>query len=82
MNLTVTADFACLRFHGLKGGYLRDYEPSELKPWADHIRNMARQDISVYAYFNNDGNSRAPKNARELTQMIHPSLADSVAKVE
>ena len=81
MDLSVTTDFAYLGLHGLKGGCLQDYEPSLMAPWAEHIRSLVQQDISVYAYFNNDGKTRASKNARELTDMIHPDVDNSLAKV-
>ncbi len=70
MDLTVTADFIYLRFHGLEGGAAHDYTREELKPWADHCRGALRQGRTVYAYFNNDWNARAPANARELIRMV------------
>ncbi len=63
-NLTVTADFIYIRFHGLSGGAAHDYIKAELGPWARHIRK--HRDKTVFAYFNNDGNVRAPDNARLL----------------
>jgi uncharacterized protein YecE (DUF72 family) len=68
MNLTTTADFLYLRFHGLTGGAAHDYTRGELEPWAAHIR--AHPDKTVFAYFNNDVNARAPNNARLLMEMV------------
>jgi uncharacterized protein YecE (DUF72 family) len=66
MNLSMTADFVYIRFHGLAGGPHHDYTDAELSPWAHHIRDQAAQGRSVYAYFNNDLNVRAPGNAKQL----------------
>jgi uncharacterized protein YecE (DUF72 family) len=69
-NFSVTADFIYLRFHGLSGGGPHhDYTRAELEPWANHIREQAANGKKVFAYFNNDLNVRAPKNAEMLIQM-------------
>jgi uncharacterized protein YecE (DUF72 family) len=68
MNLTVTADFIYIRFHGLAAGAAHDYTRRELEPWADFIHHQPRR--KVFAYFNNDVNSRAPLNARLLMDMV------------
>src|SRR5262249_16429062 len=70
MNLTLTTDFAYIRFHGLGGGAYHDYTRGELRPWADFARKLLRKRIPVYAYFNNDLNTRAPLNAVALREMI------------
>jgi uncharacterized protein YecE (DUF72 family) len=70
MNLTVTADFVYIRFHGLKGGAYHDYTRTELEPWAKFIRQQARAGRNVYAYFNNDLNVRAPDNAKMLMEIV------------
>lgn len=69
MDLTLTADFTYIRFHGLEGGAAHDYTEAELQPWADHLKLCARQGISAFVYFNNDVNTRAPMNALQLTRM-------------
>ena len=70
MDLTVTADFIYIRFHGLQGGFAHDYTRAELKPWAEHCHAALRKGLEVYAYFNNDANTRAPANAKMLIEMI------------
>jgi uncharacterized protein YecE (DUF72 family) len=70
MNLTVTADFVYIRFHGLENGASHDYTRAELEPWAKFISKQARAGRNVYAYFNNDLNVHAPDNAKMLMQMI------------
>lgn len=60
LNLTVTGNLVYIRFHGLEDGYAHDYTVQELKPWADHCRYALRHGLRVFAYFNNDLNTRAP----------------------
>lgn len=69
-DLTITADFVYIRFHGLEGGAAHDYTRQELKSWAEHCRSALRSGHEVYAYFNNDWNTRAPWNAKTLIDMI------------
>lgn len=68
-DFSVTADFIYLRFHGLAGGARHDYTREELRPWAEHIREQAGAGRTVFAYFNNDLNVRAPNNAKLLTEL-------------
>jgi uncharacterized protein YecE (DUF72 family) len=70
MNLTVTSDIIYVRFHGLEGGAAHDYTRPELQPWADYIAEQAEQGRTLYIYFNNDINVRAPDNAKMLMEMI------------
>ena len=70
MNLTVTSDVIYIRFHGLEGGAAHDYTRAELTPWADYICEQADARRTLYIYFNNDINVRAPDNARMLMEMI------------
>lgn len=75
MNLTVTSGVVYIRFHGLEGGAAHDYSRKELKPWAEHILHQARLQKTVYVYFNNDANVRAPANAKLLMEMTHARTA-------
>lgn len=70
MDLTVTSDIVYIRFHGLEGGAAHDYTRAELAPWARHIRAQADCGRTVFAYFNNDANVRAPGNAKMLREML------------
>jgi uncharacterized protein YecE (DUF72 family) len=70
MNLNLTADFAYIRFHGLENGAAHDYTREELRPWADHCRRCLENGVAVYAYFNNDWNTRAPLNAEVFREMV------------
>ncbi len=69
MNLTVTSDIIYIRFHGLEGGAAHDYSRQELEPWAEYILEQAAEGRTIYVYFNNDVNVRAPDNARMLMHM-------------
>jgi len=80
LNLTTTADFIYIRFHGLEGGFAHDYTRNELKPWADHCREALRNGLNVYAYFNNDANTRAPGNAKMLRAMIESATRPAKSK--
>jgi uncharacterized protein YecE (DUF72 family) len=70
MNRTVTTDFTYIRFHGLEGGARHDYTRPELKPWVEHCGELLRDKMDVFAYFNNDLNTRAPMNAELFRDMI------------
>jgi uncharacterized protein YecE (DUF72 family) len=72
-NFSVTADFVYARFHGLAGGARHDYTAEELEPWADNIRKCAANGKRAFAYFNNDLNVRAPKNAKLLRELCGQS---------
>ena len=70
--LRVTAPFAYIRLHGpddrhLYGG---SYSDESLAWWADRIREWERQGTEVLAYFNNDGDANAVRNARTLKTML------------
>ena len=74
MDFTTTTDFVYIRFHGLEGGAAHDYTREELEPWADYCQTALREGKTVYAYFNNDWNCRAPENARAIMEMTRAEL--------
>jgi uncharacterized protein YecE (DUF72 family) len=65
--LRLTAPFAYVRLHGpadhLYGG---SYSDNDLFWWADRIREWAALGADTFAYFNNDGDANAVRNARTL----------------
>ena len=65
-DLTMTGDFAYVRFHGLGGGYAHDYTEAELRPWVRYLLDAGEG----FAFFNNDGDARAPKNAAEFAEIV------------
>jgi uncharacterized protein YecE (DUF72 family) len=67
-ELVKTADDIYLRFHGTTRWYRHDYTTEELAVWAERIRASGAK--RVWAYFNNDREGFAIKNARELIRML------------
>ena len=63
----VTGRLAYIRFHGPG-----DYPASALRRWAERLAGIDRD---VYAYFNNDAEGRAIRNARELIAMLPAARA-------
>jgi uncharacterized protein YecE (DUF72 family) len=70
--LRVTTDFAYLRLHGPDHHHLYagSYSDTDLAWWADRIREWQASGRDVYAYFNNDGDANAVRNARTLQGLL------------
>ena len=67
-ELVTTAEDIYIRFHGTKNWYRHDYSRDELKLWADRIRDG--KPARVWAYFNNDREAYAIKNARAFLRLL------------
>jgi len=67
-ELIKTADDIYIRFHGTKQWYRHDYTKEELAIWAKRINDSGAK--TVWAYFNNDRNGYAIKNARVLSRLF------------
>jgi uncharacterized protein YecE (DUF72 family) len=70
--LRATANLVYVRLHGpdpdhLYGG---SYSHDDLAWWAERIREWERSGHEVYAYFNNDGEGNAVRNAWTLKGML------------
>jgi uncharacterized protein YecE (DUF72 family) len=65
-ELVKTADDVYIRFHGTKLWYRHDYTKDELAVWTKRIADSGA--TNVWAYFNNDREGFAIKNARQLTK--------------
>jgi uncharacterized protein YecE (DUF72 family) len=65
----MTADFVFVRRHGPQGLYSSDYSDAMLQEDADRIRSWRSSGYDVYAYFNNDVQGFAVKNALTLKGM-------------
>ncbi|HWU50034.1 MAG TPA: DUF72 domain-containing protein [Asticcacaulis sp.] len=63
-----TADETYVRFHGPERWYRYDYSDAELADWAQRIRSSGAR--RVWAYFNNDYNAYAIKNAQTLREIL------------
>ena len=67
-ELIKTADDIYIRFHGIKNWYRHDYSTAELAVWTKRIEESGAK--TVWAYFNNDRNGYAIKNARALMRLL------------
>lgn len=70
--LRTTAPFVYVRLHGpdphhLYGG---SYDEDSLHWWADRIREWESSGREVFAYFNNDGEGNAVRNAGRLREIL------------
>ena len=62
----LTASWVYARFHGAGHGL---YGVSRLRPWAAHMRRWHRDGRPVFAYFNNDWQQYALRDARTLMRL-------------
>jgi uncharacterized protein YecE (DUF72 family) len=67
--LELTADWTFIRFHHGRRGRNGNYSTAELETWKRRITAW-RSRAEVYAYFNNDWQGFAPRNARWLAQRL------------
>jgi uncharacterized protein YecE (DUF72 family) len=67
-ELVKTTDEVYIRFHGTKQWYRHHYTEEELAAWATRIHKSKPR--RVWAYFNNDYEANAVKNARELLGLL------------
>jgi uncharacterized protein YecE (DUF72 family) len=67
-ELIKTADDVYIRFHGTKLWYRHDYTKEELNIWVRRFEASGAK--TIWAYFNNDRDGYAIKNARALSRML------------
>jgi uncharacterized protein YecE (DUF72 family) len=65
----LTAGWTLIRFHHGQRGRRGNYSEGELEEWARRIAQW-RQRAEVYAYFNNDWEGFAVRNARRLARSL------------
>ncbi len=65
-----TAPFVYYRFHGPDRLYASDYPPEMLREFADRMCQQARAGATVWAFFNNDYQGFAVRNARQLMEWL------------
>ncbi|HEX6491010.1 MAG TPA: DUF72 domain-containing protein [Gaiellaceae bacterium] len=65
----LTADWTFIRFHAGRRGRRGNYSDSELEEWARRIEDWRRK-TEVFAYFNNDWEGFAPRNALQLKERL------------
>jgi uncharacterized protein YecE (DUF72 family) len=70
--LRATAPFVYVRLHGPDPNHLYggSYSENDLRWWADRIREWERIDRDVFAYFNNDWEGTAVRNADRLKSLL------------
>ncbi len=67
----LTADWTFVRLHAGTRGRGGNYSEGELREWAERLRAWRRRG-DVYAYFNNDWQGLAPRNALRLKALLQP----------
>ena len=67
-ELVKTADDVYVRFHGTTRWYRHDYSDEELAAWAKRIHDSGAR--RAWAYFNNDREGYAIKNAKTLIRQL------------
>ena len=65
----MTADFTLVRFHYGARGRRGNYSETEIDEWAERLREWSCT-VEVFAYFNNDWEQFAPRNARALARRL------------
>ncbi len=65
----LTADFTFVRFHYGARGRRGNYSDAELREWADRLRAWGTQ-VDVFAYFNNDWEVFAVRNALRMRELL------------
>jgi uncharacterized protein YecE (DUF72 family) len=65
----LTADFTFVRLHHGRRGRRGNYSETELREWAARLAAWSGS-LDVYAYFNNDWEAFAPRNAVTLRRMV------------
>lgn len=66
----VTGRILYIRFHGPAGKYAGNYSMPALKKWADWIKKNLNTAHIAFAYFNNDANAFAVRNAKQLKESL------------
>jgi uncharacterized protein YecE (DUF72 family) len=67
--LELTTDWTFVRFHYGHRGRRGNYSETELREWAQRLRSV-REQAEVFAYFNNDWEAFAPRNAARLRSLL------------
>jgi uncharacterized protein YecE (DUF72 family) len=73
VDLTVTADFSFIRWHGhgQRPWYNYRYKEDELEPWVDRVNKAMRKTTRIYGYFNNHFHGYAVENGLEFLQKLN-----------
>lgn len=74
-EVTITADFAYVRWHGrgTRPWYNYRYRDKELESWVPKVKEMSAQVKKTYGYFNNHFRGFAVENSLKMMQMVGAS---------
>ena len=67
-----------VRFHGTGGNYHGSYGTAALRRWATRLVRAWRGGRDVYAYFNNDPDAVATRNARTLRRLVAARMGEPI----
>jgi uncharacterized protein YecE (DUF72 family) len=62
--------FVYVRFHGAGARYGGAYTPQRLTAWAERLAGWAEEGLMGYAYFNNDREGHAVRDAQRLREFL------------
>ncbi len=68
-HIATTSDLVYLRFHGPERLYASNYSDDALREWAERINVWRAEGRDVFAYFNNDEQALAVRNALRLREL-------------
>jgi uncharacterized protein YecE (DUF72 family) len=74
-SFEITSDFTYIRMHLPPRGL--GYGRRELQPWADRILDWRRGGLDVFAYFNNDVEGHAVKDAQTLISLLAAKVGEA-----
>lgn len=66
----ITSSLLYLRFHGGKILYASEYAEEELKKWAKKAKMLLTKTDCLFAFFNNDAQGFAIKNAKRFKELL------------
>ena len=69
-DVPLTTDWTLIRFHYGARGRRGNYSETELREWAARIAELRSAGAGVFAYFNNDWEAFAPRNAVALKRLL------------
>jgi len=73
----VTGEVVYVRFHGSHAQYQGAYSKQTLKEWSEWLQLHQDGKKTVYAYFNNDAEAQAVKDALKLQRILQPKKTRS-----
>jgi uncharacterized protein YecE (DUF72 family) len=73
IDLTVTAPFSYVRWHGHGKGIWYDYtyQADEIRAWVPRLGELAGRTETIYGFFNNHFRGDAAVNARSLSELLN-----------